>query len=222
MELYHVLNRGVDKRSIAMDNKDKMRFVCNLYELNDEEHVFNLGRSIDIGRRSFTRERKPLVTVHGWCLMKNHYHLLLSAVAEKGISRFLQKINMGYTKYFNERHDRSGALFQGKTKQKHINSDAYFLHILHYIHLNPLDYLHGSAQWRERNIENAEKAIIHIARYRWSSYGDYCEGTDFLPIISPELFREVFGDYKKVLTEYVRDIETAKVLYTAFGPRGFE
>ena len=106
MELFHVLNRGVDKRKIFLDNQDHFRFIHNLYEFNDEDRVeassYYFNQSFDIGCRKIERrQRKLLVEVHAFCLMPNHYHLLLSSRVDSGIPKFMKKINMGYSKYFN-------------------------------------------------------------------------------------------------------------------------
>ena len=207
MDLYHVLNRGVDKRKIVMNDRDRMRFVRNLYEMNDSEPVKNLwfhfnkntSPASDVGRHY---ERDKLVQIHGWCLMDNHYHLLLSELQENGISMFLKKINMGYAKYFNEKYDRSGALFQGKTKRKLIDSDAYMLHILNYIHFNPLDYSKGTKGWRGRKIDNAQTALAQLNEYRWSSYLDYMGQDNFPTLIETSLMDDLFDDY----TVEVKDI----------------
>lgn len=189
MELYHVLNRGVDKRTIVLDDQDRKRFVADLYTMNDSQPVNNLNyrfaRSMDTGcPYSFERTRKPLVQIHAWCLMNNHYHFLLSEVAERGISRFLHKFNMGYAKYFNERYSRSGALYQGKTKKILIEKEAHFLWILHYIHFNPLDYLSGAKEWRTQRLSDTKKTITWLKKYRWSSYRDYLGEQNFPEIVA--------------------------------------
>ena len=127
--------------------------------------------------------------------MKNHYHLILSARIENGISKFMQKVMIGYVKYFNEKYKRSGTLFQGKTKKVPIENEAHFYHILHYVHLNPLDYLNGATEWRERKVEDVDVALAHLKKYRWSSYLDYCGVKNFPSVISRDLFGGVFNDY---------------------------
>lgn len=186
-ELFHLMNRGVDKRTIALDDRDRHRFIADLYAMNDARAVGNVNyhfaRSMDIGRPYDTdRERERLVTVHGWCLMKNHYHLLVSEEAESGLSRFLKKLNMGYAKYFNERYERSGALFQGKTKKVPIEREAHFNWILHYIHFNPLDYLRGAGDWRTQCLIR-KKASEYLETYRWSSYRDYLGSEEYAAIL---------------------------------------
>lgn len=213
MELYHVLNRGVEKRKIFMDANDHMRFVHDLYEFNDTVPApeFIKYREIvspDIARR---RVRERIVEVHGWCLMGNHYHLLLSEITEGGMTQFLRKLNVGYAMYFNERYKRSGTLFQGRTKKIRITSDAHFLHILHYIHLNPLDFHADSKSWRGTKIRNAKSALAHLEKYRWSSYLDYAGTRNFPSITTTELFGDVFRNYRKTISEYLRDIEISEI-----------
>ena len=219
MELYHLLNRGVDKRQIFLDNQDRARFVHDLYEFNDSASATNTVRGLPpdspeaimfdlVGR---TSERDPIVDIHGWCIMGNHYHLLVSEIVDGGITKFIMKLNVGYAKYFNERYKRVGTLFQGRTKKIHVNSDAYFLHILHYIHLNPLDFLKGAESWRTLEIKNAKDALAYLNIYRWSSYLDYCGKKNFPSIITNELFSDVFKNYERKIASYLKDIEIDEI-----------
>ncbi len=214
MELFHVLNRGVEKRPLFMDNSDRARFVHDLYEFNDVEPAGNAYRLIKVSPYRMMEIRSPssgrskcIVDIHGWCIMGNHYHLLLSERIEGGLSLFLRKLNVGYAMYFNERYEREGTLFQGRTKKVLIANDAHFLHILHYIHLNPLDFLKGAADWRGGEIENSKRALAHLDSYRWSSYLDYCGKKNFPSLITKELFGDVFKDYRKSITSYLQDLE---------------
>ena len=208
--LYHALNRGVEKRTLFLDNQDRARFVHDMYEFNDTAPAGNAYRlfhpMMEI-RSPSLRGREQIVDIHGWCLMGNHYHLLLSERLENGLSLFLRKLNVGYAMYFNEKYKRSGTLFQGRTKKLRINSEAYFLHILHYIHLNPLDFLEGAGSWRELRIASEEKAAQHLNEYRWSSYLDYCGQKNFPSVITKELFGDVFKNYQKTALSYLHDIE---------------
>lgn len=175
--LYHVLNRGTDKRSIVLDDTDRRRFVRNLYEMNDARPVINMQRKMKARHMSEHDRRIPLVHIHAWCLMDNHYHILLSEIVEGGMSKFLQKMNMGYSKYFNERHARVGTLFQGKTKKVLIENERQFLYILLYIHCNPLDFLKPARLWRSKRIGSVSTALSWLSKYQWSSYMDYVEPT---------------------------------------------
>lgn len=208
MDLLHALNRGVEGRDLFLDSSDYVRFVHNLYEFNDEAPAQEFSRR-DVGGTT-SHIRKRLVEIHGWCLMRNHFHLLLSECVEGGVSKFIKKLNVGYAMYFNERYERSGTLFQGRTKKVLVEREAHFNYLLHYIHLNPLDYLDGAKDWRVRSksgIKNAKKALAYLDGYRWSSYLDYAGTKNFPSILTTSLFKDAFGNYKDALTEYLHDAE---------------
>jgi putative transposase len=214
MELFHVLNRGVDGRDIFMNDCERIRFIHNLYEFNDTKPANNNSgyhfKSRDIVSPYIARKREKLVDIHGWVLMKNHYHLLLSECVDDGITTFIRKLNIGYAKYFNEQHKRTGTLFQGRTKKILIESDAHFLYILQYIHLNPLDYLKGSETWRVRSnikISNLAHVLAYLESYRWSSYLDYAGKKNFPSILTTTLFKDKLHDPQTELKKYLRDAE---------------
>ena len=214
MDLYHVLNRGVDGRDIFLNTSDYARFIHNLYEFNDEKPAGNAYRRfspskpmMDLRSPSF----RKLVDIHAWCLMKNHYHLLLSERVDGGITAFIRKLNIGYAKFFNKKHSRKGTLFQGLTKNFLLDSEPHFLYIFHYIHLNPLDYVPKAKDWRirskEHGITDVKAAIEYLEKYRWSSYLDYCGTKNFPSILTTDFFRETFPDYKKEIMAYLRSAE---------------
>lgn len=215
MELFHVLNRGVDKRKIFMDDKDYFRFIHDLYEFNDQDPVisnfYHFQKSHVIARREGETERKIrklLVDIHVFCLMPNHYHLLVSSRVENGISRFMKKLNMGYARYFNEKYERTGALFEGRFKSVPIKNESHFTHIPYYIHLNPLDLI--TPTWRERRLDNPDKAIKFLESYRWSSYLDYIGKKNFPSVINKSFLAEVLNSsagYKKETTEWIRAMD---------------
>jgi len=133
--------------------------------------------------------------------MPNHYHLLVSPVVGDGIPRFMKKLNMGYSKYFNEKNKRSGALFQGKYKKVLIERDAHFLWIPYYIHFNPLDLT--MPEWREQKVRDRRKALEYLQSYRWSSHLDYTGNRNFPSVTQRDFFLRLFGGGKA----YVRSIE---------------
>lgn len=214
--LFHVFNRGVDKREIFMDDRDRLRFVHDLFEFNDRHKVGNIGYfynnaqaknlvTSDVDRLN-RRPRELLVNIHAFALMPNHYHLLISPVAENGISRFMQKLNMGYAKYFNEKYERSGTLFQGKYKSVPILKDGHFTSMPYYIHFNPLDLF--DKRWRERALENQHGALEFLRSYRWSSHLDYLGEKNFPSVTQREMLLDYFGGtegYKKSLKQTLAD-----------------
>jgi REP element-mobilizing transposase RayT len=141
-EYYHIYNRGTERREIFSDQNDFARFVESLVEFNVREpigslleHTFRKKRRL-LGGRTSKEADQPLVNIVAYCLNPNHYHLILEPVAEKGIEKYMQRIGTGYTMYFNNKYQRTGALFQGKFKAIHIDSNAYLLHMSAYVNLN--------------------------------------------------------------------------------------
>ncbi|MBI2048717.1 MAG: hypothetical protein HYT30_02210 [Parcubacteria group bacterium] len=219
MELYHVINRGVDGRKIFLDTQDYARFVHDLYEFNDTAPALQFSRASQpeahVGRTTSNMgKRERLVDIHGWELMRNHYHLLLSERVKNGITFFLRKLS-GYARYFNERHGRRGTLFQGRTKKILVARQEHFLYILHYLHLNSLDYLPGVKKWRERDkgaILDIPKVLGYLRNYRWSSYLDYCGMPNFPSILTKTLFDKALGsDYSSALKEYLININAEEM-----------
>ncbi len=225
MELWHLMNKGVEERNLFLDSGDYIRFVQNLYQMNDAlpalEPSRRHGADSNVGpRRSYIRER--LVDIHGWCLMKNHYHLLLSELVEGGLSKFMMKVNVGYAKYVNEKYERSGTLFHGRTKRVLIERHSHYLYILHYLHLNPLDYLKGAKNWRARSksgIRSSRESLEYLQTYRWSSYLDYTGQKNFPSLITKDLFEGRPGEYVTELHTYLRDAGNQSI---ALGPLTLE
>ena len=141
--------------------------------------------------------------------MGNHYHLLVSEKEEGGLGQFLKKLNMGYAKYFNERYDRTGALFQGKTKKVLIGRDAHFLWILLYIHFNPLDFLKGAVDWRTQCLVNSSKALEYLKDYRWASYHDYLGEGELSPILAGSFMYEDPEAHLKEARRYLNALANA-------------
>ncbi|MEK7509451.1 MAG: transposase [Patescibacteria group bacterium] len=203
MDFYHILNRGVEKRDIVLDDGDRIRFVSDLYELNNKNIAAN---PLTKSRRG--AHRSLLVRIHAWCLMSNHYHLLVSPVDDDiaNISRFAQKIGMGYAKYFNEKYSRNGVLWQGIYKRIRIERDAHFNYIPYYIHLNPLDF--SMPEWREGNVKRISQALKKLQEYRWSSYLDYVGTKNFPSILDTDTLVDVLGSPKRqhnVIAEVIQD-----------------
>jgi len=202
MELYHLLNRGVDKRKIVVDDHDRVRFIHDLFAFNDA----TLSLNFEQPERQLEQRHihKRLVDIHAFCLMGNHYHLLVSEVMEGGISRFMQKLNMGYSKYFNERHKRIGTLWQGKYKKIQIMRDAHFLYIPYYIHLNPLDFT--MPEWRDGKVKNALRALKALRAYRWSSHLDYMGEKNFPSVTRRDFLSDMFqtrGAYEREIVNII-------------------
>jgi putative transposase len=130
-EVYHCYNRGVDKRTIFENQQDFVYFLKMLRHFNTSAVMGNL--------RLLENKNpvNPPVTILSYCLLPNHYHLILRCEKDNdAFSKYMQRIGGGYTMYFNQKYNRSGALFQGKFKANHIDTDEYLRHILAYVSHN--------------------------------------------------------------------------------------
>lgn len=220
-EIYHVYNRGVEKRNVFCEKLDYIRFIHDLFEFNDRQaapdfdrrykpykfHTSNVGGETphisDENRLGVvrTRLREPVVEILAFCLMDNHYHLLIKQIVDSGIPLFMKKVNAGYTCAFNAKNERVGPLFQGVYKLKHVGKDEYLRHLVCYIHLNPLKFLKKLDRNGKIDFEQMWEAL---GRYRWSSHLDYLGEDNFGSVIEKKFILDLFGsvsDYK----EFVRD-----------------
>lgn len=221
-EIYHIYNRGVDKRDIFMDEEDRFRFIHDLFEFNDENPTINLAVHLksknnkikEVGLPKIDREpRKILVEILAFCLMENHYHLIVRQKSENGITEFMRKLGTGYTNYFNQKYERTGALFQGRFKSVCIKNDAHLMYLPIYVHLNPLDLKFD--EWREKKIKNIDKAIEFLDSYRWSSYMDYMGKKNFPSLINKDFILSRLGDekkFKKETTNWIKNFDVSQIL----------
>jgi putative transposase len=170
-EFYHIYNRGTEKRDIFLSPQDYERFLCLLYICNGliPADLKLQGRTLE--ELSSIDRGEKLVDICCYCLMPNHFHLVLRECKENGISNFLQKVTTGYTMYFNKKNDRNGALFQGKFKATHVSKDRYLSYLISYIHLNPVKLI--EPRWKETGIFDKEKAENYLQYYPYSSFIDY-------------------------------------------------
>lgn len=177
-EFYHIFNRGVDKRTIFQERDDLDRFFQSMKEFNVIEPIgsiyensFNKNNKNRLGNlvsksESGNNKQEKLVNFICYCLNPNHYHFILEPLVENGITKLMHKVGLGYTKYINEKYDRSGSLFQGTFKAVHINTDTQLLHTSVYVNLN--DKVHqlgnsvsklGKSSWREYIDENIKNSF---------------------------------------------------------------
>lgn len=180
-EYYHIYNRGVDKRDIFLDDRDIERFKHCMEVLNA---VTPIGSLRDLPRDLVSGEA-PLVDFIAHHLLPNHYHFILRQRVKDGIPRFMHRIGVAHTMYFNERYKREGALFQGTYKAKHIDSNHYLLHASVYVNLN--DRIHDTpskltrSSWKEYTdgsvLGLCKKEVILGQFSSPEAYAAFCEKT---------------------------------------------
>lgn len=201
-EYYHIYNRGIDKRTIFKLERDYERFMMLLYISNsNSEKSFRLDNLINHSHKNFDEimlldKGEPLVSIGAWCLMTNHFHLMVRQEIDGGITKFMRKLGVGYSMFFNIKYQRKGALFGGAFKSKLIgNDDNYMRQLFAYIHINPLDI--KFPKWKEEISKSSTDMKKFLETYRYSSYPDYL-GEDRIEknIIKPENFPDYFEDTK--------------------------
>lgn len=133
---YHIYNRGVEKRKIFLNERDYQRFLQTLFYYQFSDVSFRFSRRNSPLNKDFDNHSKS-VEIICYCLMPNHFHLLVRQLQEGGIHKFMQKTLNSYTKYFNTKHKRVGPLLQGTFRAVPIETDFHLMHISRYIHLNP-------------------------------------------------------------------------------------
>ena len=167
-EWYHCYGRGVDKRKTFLDKRDYERFLLSMFlgNSNKSVRVSNFGKQSHKFIFENTDRGENIVEIGAFCLMPNHFHILIKEIVDNGIARFMQKLMTGYTMYFNKKNERAGALFSGTFKSKHINDDIYFKQVVSYIHLNPLKLLRDG--WQE-STKNTGEIENYLRQYKYSS-----------------------------------------------------
>jgi putative transposase len=211
-EYYHLYNRGTDKRQIFLDKADHARFVSLLYLCNSGIPIHRSDLGKNAAKAVFTRGKETtLVDIGAYCLMPNHFHILLREQSLGGISMFMQKLSTAYVMYFNNRYERKGALFEGRYKSKHVQRDEYLKYLFAYIHLNPIGII--EKDWKKNHVADKHSAEEFLQSYRYSSYLDYAQKEDGRPegmILNKLAFPEYFekeGDFNAYLKDWMRGTE---------------
>ena len=140
---YHIYNRGIEKRIIYQDKQDYAVFLNYLKEYLSPLSKTDPKREILIKNTTYQikdyrcRNHHQNITLIAYCLMPNHFHLLVKQKQARDIELFMKSLGTRYTMYFNKRYQRQGGLFQDRYKAVLIDSDEQLLHLSRYIHLNP-------------------------------------------------------------------------------------
>ncbi|MBI4029443.1 MAG: transposase [Candidatus Blackburnbacteria bacterium] len=157
-EYYHLINRGADNRAIFLQQHDFKRFMNTIYYYQyagpkPKFSKFSSGNLISWK----PNEEMKIVDIIAFCLMTNHFHLLIQQLKDGGASKFMSQVLNSYTKNFNTKYKRKGALFQGAFNAVLIENDNQLLHVSRYIHINSV----------------AAGIVQDICDYKWSSHHEY-------------------------------------------------
>lgn len=211
-EIYHIFNRGVEKRPTFMDKRELDRGIKTLDFYRFANLPLKLSRFLVLPEsekvklvQDMYRKYEKLVKIVSYCLMPNHFHFLAKQIKKNGISTFAANFANSYTKYFNTKHERVGPLFQGLFKAVRVESDEQLIHVSRYIHLNPASSF----------LINPEQ----LESYQWSSYPEYLDISQN-KIADKEIVLDMFSSkeaYRQFVmgqADYARQLEHTKHLFS--------
>lgn len=189
-EYYHIYNRGNSKQIIFHDDQDHKYFMHLLLIVNNSKRVKS-----GITKQSADSE-EVVISIGAYCLMPNHFHILIKQEKEGGITLFMQKLLTGYVGYYNKKYKRTGSLFEGRFKSKHANLDTYLKYLFSYVHLNPLKII--DKNWKTTKLHN--KHFSFLREYQYSSFQEYFTGN--FEIVN----KKVFPDYFPTKSSFLKEI----------------
>ena len=207
-EYYHIYNRGINKHNIFLSGGDWKHFQRLLYIRNDANGTIRPER-VKHEPLANIKIDKPLVNIQAYCLMQNHFHILMSEIEENGISTFMQKLGTSYSMYINKKYDRTGSLMCRPFRAKHVNNDSYMRWVISYIHLNPIQAI--LPNWEEQGIYKPATAQKYMRDYKYCSYTDYYHQERDEGVILN----------KKSLPFYISDLESIKNMFESFKALSF-
>lgn len=191
-EYYHIFNRGNNKQDVFFDNRDRIRFLFLILYFQSSLPIYNIGRQVSyfikhqIFNVSMEKTIKNRTTeLISFAFMPNHFHLILHETKQGGISKYIGRIQDGYTKYINTKYNKSGHLFQGVFKRVHIKNDEQLIYLSAYIHRNPREL----KEWKNKE-----------EQFPWSSYQDFSQQNRWNNLLKHQIITEQFSDlnrYKK-------------------------
>lgn len=194
-EYQHIFDRGIQKQPVFEIDADYLRFLFLILTFQGDMTIKNISREIKQSVQSRTLHidldlkkdilKNRMVELVAFCLVPNHFHLLVRELVEGGISKYMQRVLTAYVKYFNLRHDKSGYLFQGKYKSVHIEDDRQLMHTSAYIHKHPCE-IRG---WPGKESE-----------YPWSSYQDCIEENRFDELLVTDIITERYIEKKSIFS----------------------
>ncbi|MBX4181739.1 transposase [Candidatus Parcubacteria bacterium] len=200
-EYYHICNRGVSKQIIFHNSDDYNRFLFLILYFQSSTTFDQIGRivkqfvqspALDIRKDVINKRTVELLA---FCIMPNHFHLIIKEVEDNGVINYLQRILTAYSKYYNTKYEKSGHVFQGPYRSIHISDDRQFLHTSAYIHRNPRE-LRG---WINRE-----------DKYPWSSYQDYIGNNRWSDLLQTQALLDGFKNKR----EYKKFVETSRTKIT--------
>ena len=188
--IYHIYNRSNNKEILFRTDQDYRAFL------------FRLGLALgfekgDLNNSEITRSHKSRIRVigldptsfklHAFCLMRNHFHLLIEQCGDESISKLISKVFTSFSKYINLKYKRTGHVFQDKFKSVCIKTNPQLMLVSSYIHMNPVK----------------DSLVNRPEEYKWSSYNDFVSERNNI-LVCKDFLTEIFGSIKNFMKENKR------------------
>ncbi len=200
-EYYHIFNRAMNKQVIFHNFGDYVRFLFLIIYMQSPVKFLHIGRLVKDFSKYCTGQsraltsgyeeeiiKKRVVELVTFCIMPNHFHLIVKELEEGGIAAYMQRVLTAYSKYYNTKYEKTGHVFQGPYRAVHIQDDIQLLYLSTYIHRNPREISH----WFNKE-----------DKYPWSSYQDCIKESRWGKLLLTEVLIGEFKN-KKSYDEFVK------------------
>lgn len=217
-KIYHIYNRGVAKCPICDGESDSWRLLQGLCLFNDKKSASNILWQLEKTRGRLTlnvlkdyiinqkQKRNPLIRILSYCVMPNHFHLLVEEIERGGIVKFMHKFSTGYVGYFNRKHNRVGGLFQGRFKAVPVENEKHLLYLLVYINvINPGQLVESNL--KIEGVKDSTKILDFAKEFPWGTHQEYI-GKRGSIIIEKGIFGELLPtpeSYLELVESVLRD-----------------
>jgi putative transposase len=210
-KIYHVFNRGIASQPTFLEKRNYDRALESLFYYQNCNLPIKYSKFLSLSVKERTKiledlskKNDRMVEIISYCLMPNHFHLLLRQVKDNGISKVLGDFTNSYTRYINTKLERTGPIFSGKFKSVRIETEYQLIHVSRYIHLNPY------TAYLVRDIEG-------LINYPYSSFPEFLGKTNFNHCSKDVILSEFKNveHYKKFVTDqkdYQRELDRIKHL----------
>lgn len=210
-EYYHVFVRGAHKQPLFLSKRDYVRFLFYILFFQADLSILNIGRQvtefIKKGAFDITPEivdkiiKERNVELVNFSFMPNHIHLILREIVEGGISKMMQKVLTGFTRYSHVKYGKTGHIFEGPFRAVHIKDNIQILYLSAYIHKNPKELKGWQDCWEY---------------YPWSSHQDFIDKNRWGGLLANKIILEQFSN-KKEYARFVRE-SSAKEIKDSLDP----
>ncbi|MBI2052013.1 transposase [Candidatus Roizmanbacteria bacterium] len=201
-KIYHIFNKSISNFRIFKTPESSLRFIAALDFYNKKNKTASFSKHLRKnpeleGINVLTPKKHGMIKFLSYCIMPDHYHILIKALTDDRVSKYISDVENSFSRYFNVRFNRKGPLWQSRVKSVLIRKNEQLLHVSRYIHLNP----------------TTSKLVINPEDWEFSSYRSYIYNESFLrkylteiSIENPKLYKKFVEDQK----DYQQKLKTMR------------